>query len=95
MCCSHFCQEISHKQDTLLEFYEFQYQMILPHSLLTYLNLSTEVCHGTLMDAVIVMPSCVVFVLHTFLCCATVHYQGYQAGLVSFDSLPVRTNLLA
>ena len=95
MHCSRFCQEISHKQDTSLEFYEFQYQMILPHSLLMYLHLSADVCHDTLMDAVVVMPSCVVFVLQAFLCCATVHYKGYQAWLVSFDSLLVGTNLLA
>ena len=69
--------------------------MILPHSLLTYLHFSADIFHGTLMDAAIVMPSCVVFVLQAFLCCATARYQGYQAGLVSSDFLPVRTNLLA
>ena len=68
--------EISHKQDTSLEFYEFQYQMILPHTLLTYLHLSTDGCHGTLMVSAVVVPSCVVFVFWAFLCCVTVHYQA-------------------
>ena len=79
MCHYSCCQERIHKQDTLSEFYEFQYQVILPHTLLTYLHFSTDGCHGT----VVVVPSCVVFVFWAFLCCVTVHYQ---AGLlVSLD----------
>ena len=67
--------------------------MILPHSLLTYLHLSTDGCHGTLMVSAVVVPSCVVFVFWAFLCCVTARYQ---AGLlVNLDSLPVTTNLLA
>ena len=84
---------VQNKQDISLEFYEFQYQMILPHSLLTYLHLSTDGCHGTLMVSAVVVPSCVVFVFWAFVCCVTAHCR---AGLlVNLDSLPVTTNLLA
>ena len=90
MCHSSFCQEISHKQDTLLEFYEFQYQLTLPHSLLTYLHLSADI--GTLMVSAFVVPSCVNFVFQAFFCCTTVHYQA--GSLFNLDSLPVTTTLL-
>ena len=67
--------------------------MILSHSLLTYLHLSAGVCHGTLMVAKVVVPSCVVFVFLAFLCCATV---CYQAGLLfNLYSSTVTTNILA
>ena len=78
---------------TSLEFYEFQYQMILPHSLLTYLHLAAGVCHGTLMVATVVVPSCVVFVFLAFLCCATAPCQ--VGSLFNLYSSTVTTNILA
>ena len=50
--------------------------MILPHSLLTYLHLAAGICHDTLMVATVVVPSCVVFVILAFLCCATARCQA-------------------
>ena len=67
--------------------------MILPHSILTYLHLSADSCHGTLMVSVVVVPSSVVFVFWAFLCCVAARYQA--GSLINLDSLPVRTNLLA
>ena len=67
--------------------------MILPHSLLTYLHLTAGICHGTLMVAMVVVPSFVVFVFLAFLCCATV---PCQAGLLfNLYSSTVTTNILA
>ena len=90
---SSFSEDISHKQDTSLEFYEFQYQMISPHSILTYLHLATGICHGILMVATVVMPSCVVFVFLAFLCCAIVPCQA--GSLFNLYSSTVTTYILA
>ena len=61
--------------------------------ILTYLHLAAGICHGTLMVAMVVVPSCVVFVFLAFLCCATVHYQARL--LFNLYSSTVTTDILA